>query len=84
MHQLKRSGLLTGFADCRCDRWRVDGMTVDLNKPGPENQESPWVRVAQVVLLIAFAVAVYFIGLSMVHHRFFRGGRIDRFGHVRQ
>jgi hypothetical protein len=29
-------------------------------------------------------VAVYFIGLSMVHHRFFRGGRIDRFGHVRQ
>jgi hypothetical protein len=59
-------------------------MTVDLNKPGPENRESPWVRVVQVLLLITFVVVIYLIGLSMVHHRFFRGGRMDQYGHVRQ
>ncbi len=59
-------------------------MTVNLNKPASENQESPWVRVIQVLLLVTFVVAVYLIGLSMVHHRFFRGGRLDQYGHVRQ
>jgi hypothetical protein len=29
-------------------------------------------------------VAVYLLGLSMAHHRFFKGSRVDRFGHVRQ
>lgn len=59
-------------------------MTVTLNEPAPENQKLLWARAAKVVLFVAFVVAVYLIGLSMVHHRFFRGGRIDQYGHVRQ
>jgi hypothetical protein len=59
-------------------------MTTNLNTPAPEKQISRWGRVAQVVLLIAFVVVVYLLGLSMVKHRFFKGGRVDQFGHVRQ
>jgi len=59
-------------------------MTTNLNTAAPERRESPWIRVAQFLILVTFVVAVYLLGLSMVHHRFFQGGRIDRYGHVRQ
>jgi hypothetical protein len=29
-------------------------------------------------------IALFLLGQSMVHHRFFRGGRMDRYGHLRQ
>jgi hypothetical protein len=59
-------------------------MTTNLNSTASEGQRSPWFRVVQVLLLAAFVVAVYLLGLSMVHHRFFKGSRVDQFGHVRQ
>jgi len=59
-------------------------MTTDPNTNAPERQISPWFRVVQVLLLATFVVAIYLLGLSMVHHRFFKGSRIDQFGHVRQ
>ncbi len=59
-------------------------MTTNLNIDAPDKRESTWPRIAQLVLVITFVVAVYLLGLSMVHHRFFQGGRIDRYGHVRQ
>ena len=59
-------------------------MTTNLNTTASERQRSPWFRVVQVLLLVTFLVAVYLLGLSMVHHRFFKGSRIDQFGHVRQ
>jgi hypothetical protein len=40
--------------------------------------------VVQVLLIATFAVAVFLLGLSMVHHRFFQGSRVDQNGHVRQ
>jgi hypothetical protein len=40
--------------------------------------------VVQVLLLAIFVVAIYLLCLSMVHHRFFKGSRVDRFGHVTQ
>jgi hypothetical protein len=36
--------------------------------------------IGQFVFLIALAVAVYLLGLSMIHHRFFRGGYINQYG----
>jgi hypothetical protein len=30
------------------------------------------------------AVAVFMLAQSMVHHRFFQGGRIDRYNHIKQ
>jgi hypothetical protein len=59
-------------------------MTTNLNTTAPERQKSPWIRVVQVLLLATFVVAVYLLGLSMVHHRFFKGSRVDQFGLVRQ
>jgi hypothetical protein len=59
-------------------------MTTDLNTTASERQRSPWFRVVQVLLLATFVVAVFLLGLGMVHHRFFKGSRVDQFGHVRQ
>jgi hypothetical protein len=59
-------------------------MTTNLNTTVPERRESPWIRFAKFLLLAAFIVAVYLLALSMVHHRFFQGSRLDRYGHVRQ
>jgi hypothetical protein len=59
-------------------------MATDLNSGVPERKKSPWFRVAQILLLVTFVAAVYLLGLNMVNHRFFRGGRIDRNGHLRQ
>lgn len=52
--------------------------------PGDSEKLKSWVHAVQVLLLIAFVVAVYLLGMGMVHHRFFRGGRLDQFGHIRQ
>ncbi|MGB7267071.1 MAG: hypothetical protein WBC92_16265 [Terracidiphilus sp.] len=59
-------------------------MTTNLDTAGNEKQRSSWIRVGEVLLLIVFVVTVYFLGLGMVHHRFFRGGRLDQYGHIRQ
>jgi hypothetical protein len=59
-------------------------MTANLNTAVPERRESPWIRVARFLLLVTFVVAIYLLGLSMVHHRFFQGSRVDQYGHVRQ
>jgi hypothetical protein len=62
----------------------VARMTTDPNATVPEREIPPWFRVVQVLLLATFVVAIYLLGLSMVHHRFFKGSRVDRFGHVTQ
>lgn len=59
-------------------------MTINLNTAARGRREFPWLRVAQFLLLISFVVTIYLLGLGMVHHRFFQGGHIDGFGHVRQ
>jgi hypothetical protein len=59
-------------------------MATGLNSTAFERQRSPWARVVQVLLIATFAVAVFLLGLSMVHHRFFQGSRVDQNGHVRQ
>jgi hypothetical protein len=59
-------------------------MSTNRNTTDPERQISPWFRVVQALLLATFVVAIYLLGLSMVHHRFFKGSRIDRYGHLTQ
>ena len=59
-------------------------MATDLNTTASERQRSAWARVLQVLLVATFVVAVFLLGLSMVHHRFCQGSRVDRNGHVRQ
>lgn len=58
-------------------------MATNRNTTASQRQKSNWLRVVQVLLVATFVVAVYLLGLSMVHHRFFRGGWIDQNGTLR-
>jgi hypothetical protein len=41
---------------------------------------SPWFEIGKFLFVIGVAVAIFLLGLSMVHHRFFRGGYINPHG----
>ena len=41
-------------------------------------------RVGRVVMVAVLFVLIFLLGLSMVHHRFFRGGRYHANGSVGQ
>ena len=58
-------------------------MTKNSDKAAPVREMSPWFKIAQFLLLVGLAVAVFLLAQSMVHHRFFQGGRIDRHGTLR-
>jgi hypothetical protein len=49
-------------------------MTKNANMEAPEQQIQKWFRVGQVLFFVVLAVAFYLLALSMVHHRFHRGG----------
>jgi uncharacterized membrane protein YcjF (UPF0283 family) len=55
-------------------------MTKNANEEAPERQKSLWFRIGQFLFVVVLAVAVCLLGLSMVHHRFFRGGYINPHG----
>jgi hypothetical protein len=49
-------------------------MTKNANKEAPEQQKPIWFRIGQFLFFVVLAVAFYLLALSMVHHRFHRGG----------
>lgn|ERR1017187_9651381 len=55
-------------------------MTDKSNSTTPEREKSTSFHIAQFLVLVALAVAVYFLGLSMVHSRFHQGGHLDSHG----
>jgi hypothetical protein len=57
-------------------------MTYDSNPATPQREKSLWFQVALSLFLVALAVALHFLGLSMVHSRFHEGGHLDRHGHI--
>ena len=57
-------------------------MTANLNTAPPARERATWFNIAQLLFLVALAVALYFLGLSMVHSRFHQGGHLDRHGHI--
>jgi hypothetical protein len=59
-------------------------MTIDLKPTDPGKDRPLWFQVVRFLLLAALVVALFLLGQSMVHHRFFKGGRIDRYGHIKQ
>jgi hypothetical protein len=58
-------------------------MTTNANKEAPERQNSLWFRIGEFLVVVVLGVAFYLLGLSMVHHRFFRGGYINQHGVLR-
>lgn len=57
-------------------------MTTNSNSTIPAKEKSTGFKVALCVFLVALAVAIYLLGQSMVDNRFFRGGHMDRNGHM--
>jgi hypothetical protein len=49
----------------------------------PFKEKSLWFKIGRFVLLVGLAVSVFLLVQSMVHHRFFRGGRVDSHGTLR-
>jgi hypothetical protein len=54
-----------------------------MNTTPPAGQYSRWSGIAKFLFIVFLIVILFLLGQSMVHHRFFRGGRIDRNGTVR-
>ena len=55
-----------------------------MNTPTSAGREpSPFGR-GQFLFVVVLAVILFLLGQSMVHHRFLRGGRINRNGALRQ
>lgn len=59
-------------------------MSTNWNEAAPQGTRSPWFQIGRFLLLIASAVAIFLLVQTMVQHRFFRGGGIDPYGHLRQ
>jgi len=57
-------------------------MSGNRNDAAPRGARSPWFQIGR--FLLASVVVIFLLVQTMVHHRFFRGGRIDRYGHLRQ
>lgn len=59
-------------------------MDKDAN-PGTQPEQTPSSRGIIMTLCVAiFALLVFLLGVSMVHHRFFRGQRVHPNGSVGQ
>jgi hypothetical protein len=57
-------------------------MATDSNTTTPARETSTRFKIVEFVFLVALGVALYFVGLNMVHSRFHQGGHLDRHGHI--
>jgi hypothetical protein len=58
-------------------------MTTNSNAKFPVRESSTGFKVGLALFLAALAVAVIMLGISMGHHRFHEGGRINRYDHLK-
>lgn len=59
-------------------------MTAESDMPRPTRKNLTWSSFAMALFVVVLVVLLYSLGLSMVHHRFFRGGRINPHGRLVQ
>ncbi len=59
-------------------------MTHQTQAPDPPDQKSRRYKIGFILFLVGLLVAFFLLGQSMVNHRFFRGSRMDRNGHLTQ
>ena len=53
-------------------------MTPNFNTAAPAGRNSPWVRTIKFLIIVVLVIILFLLGQSMVRHRFFRGGRVNR------
>ena len=57
-------------------------MTTYSNTPDPEGAKPPSFGIGKFLFVVVLAVVLFLLVHSMVHHRFFRGGRVNRNGSI--
>jgi hypothetical protein len=63
---------------------RIKSMARPLNTPDPEGEKPPSFGTREWLFALLLLVLFFLLGQSMVHHRFFQGGRVHRNGSVGQ
>jgi hypothetical protein len=58
-------------------------MANKLDATDPARLRSPWIQAGRILFFVALAGAFLWLTQSMIEHRFFQGGRIDRHGVLR-
>jgi hypothetical protein len=48
----------------------------------PEEPNASWIGIVKFLFIVFLVVILFLLGQSMVHHRFFRGGYINRNGAI--
>ncbi len=59
-------------------------MTTYSHSPDPEGEKPPSFGIGKFLFVVVLAVILFLLLQSMVHHRFFRGGRVNRKGTIVQ
>jgi len=59
-------------------------MDKDVNPAARPGQKPPTLLILRIVFVMVFFLLLLLLGVSMVHHRFFRGEREHRNGSVGQ
>jgi len=59
-------------------------MTTSLNTKAPAGRTPPSFGLEKFLFAVVLAVILFVLGQSMVHHRFFQGGRVHQNGSVGQ
>lgn len=59
-------------------------MDKDVNLSARPEQKPPPLGFLRIVFVVVFFLLVLLLGLSMVHHRFFRGQRVHSNGSLGQ
>jgi len=58
-------------------------MAIDSNTTGQPGPKSPWFGIGRFLFVVILVVLFLLLGQSMVRHRFFRGGWVNRNGSLR-
>jgi hypothetical protein len=58
-------------------------MTTDSGARYPARDETHWPAIIKAAIIASLVALFLLLGMSMVEHRFFRGGRIDDHGVLR-
>jgi len=59
-------------------------MTTDSNTTAPAGRKPPEFGVGRFLFIVVLAIIFFLLAQSVVRHRFFSGGRINRNGTLRQ
>ena len=59
-------------------------MTTHSKPPDPEGEKPPSFGIGKFLFVFLLALIFFLLVHSMVHHRFFRGGRVNRHGSIVQ